>query len=256
VNWNNKAARGFEAADDAWHYGLSHRVDLLDRNLDKRTKHSLTSLVGAMNAAATQDLRAIDLVPTLTAALRGAKAPTPRAAQMLSLLRSWRDRGGSRLDRDGDGRIDSPGAAIIDAAWPKIGDAVMGPILGPQLDELASLEPRYDQPPGTQAGGWQSYVLKDLRDQFGPAPAAPFRVRYCGAGNADACRTALWAAIDAAGAELSAAQGTTDPAAWRADATKERITFVPGVLKTTLRYTNRPTGIQQVISFKRHRAAP
>jgi len=256
VNWNNKAARGFEAADNVWHYGLSHRVDLLNRNLDKRTKHSLTSLVGAMNAAATQDLRAVDLVPTLSAALRGAKAPNPRAAEMLRLLRTWRDRGSSRLDRNDDGRIDSAGAAIMDAAWPKIADAVMGPILGPQLDQLAALEPRYDQPPGGQAGGWHSYVLKDLRAQFGPKPAAPFRVRYCGAGNADACRTALWAAIDAAGAELSAQQGRTDPSAWRADATKERITFVPGLLKTTLRYTNRPTGIQQVISFKGHRATP
>ena len=112
---------------------------------------------------------------------------------------------------------------------------------------------RYDQPPGGQAGGWHSYVLKDLRDQFGPRPAAPFRVRYCGAGNAADCRTALWAAIDAAGTELAAAQGP-NPAAWRADATKERIAFIPGLLKTTLRYTNRPSGIQQVISFKGHRA--
>jgi acyl-homoserine lactone acylase PvdQ len=255
VNWNNKAARGFEAADDAWNYGVSHRVDLLARNLAaKRGKHSLTSVVGAMNAAATQDLRAIDVVPALAAGLRGARAPSPRAAQMLSLLRAWRAKGGSRLDRDLDGRIDDPGAAIIDAAWPRIADAVMAPVLGQQLDELASLEPRYDQPPGDQAGGWHSYVVKDLRDQVGPRPASPFRVRYCGAGNVANCRTSLWAAIDAAGNDLAAAQGA-NPATWRADATKERITFVPGLLRTTLRYTNRPTGIQQVISFRGHRAA-
>jgi hypothetical protein len=34
---------------------------------------------------------------------------------------------------------------------------------------------------------------------------------------------------------------------------RERIPFVPGLLPTTLRYTNRPSGIQQVISFDRHR---
>jgi acyl-homoserine lactone acylase PvdQ len=256
VNWNNKAARGFEAADNAWNYGVSHRVDLLLRNLAAKSgKQSLTSMVGAMNAAATQDVRAIDVVPALAAALRGAAAPNPRAAQMLALLRSWRTNGGSRLDRDGDGRIDAAGAAIMDAAWPRIADAVLAPVLGPQLDELASLEPRYDQPPGGQAGGWHSYVVKDLRDQVGPRPASPFRVRYCGAGNVADCRTSLWAAIDAAGNELAAAQGA-NPSAWRADATKERITFIPGLLKTTLRYTNRPTGIQQVISFKGHRAAP
>jgi hypothetical protein len=173
---------------------------------------------------------------------------------MLSLLRAWRNDGGSRLDRDGDGKIDDPGAAIIDAAWPRIADAVMGTILGPQLDELATLVPRFQQPPGGQASGWHSYVLKDLRDIFGPRPAAPFHVRYCAAGKAADCRTALWAAIDAAGNDLATAQGP-NPAAWRADATKERISFVPGLLKTTLRYTNRSSGIQQVISFRGHRAS-
>ncbi|MGH2845732.1 MAG: hypothetical protein ACRDL0_06880, partial [Thermoleophilaceae bacterium] len=62
----------------------------------------------------------------------------------------------------------------------------------------------------------------------------------------------LWAAIEAAGAELAAAQGP-DPSAWRADAGRERITFLPGVLPYTMRYTNRPTGIQQVIEFRGHR---
>ena len=48
-------------------------------------------------------------------------------------------------------------------------------------------------------------------------------------------------------------QGSEDAAAWRSDATGERIKFVPGLLPYTMRYTNRPTGIQQVISFRGHR---
>ena len=48
-------------------------------------------------------------------------------------------------------------------------------------------------------------------------------------------------------------QGTSNPDAWRADATAERIEFAPGLLPTTMRYTNRPSGIQQVISFNGHR---
>src|SRR3954454_14169962 len=79
VNWNNKVARGFEAADNRWSYGSSPRVDLLLRKLRGRSKQSLTSLVGAMNSAATQDVRTVDVVPALTAALRGAPAPSPRA---------------------------------------------------------------------------------------------------------------------------------------------------------------------------------
>jgi hypothetical protein len=42
-----------------------------------------------------------------------------------------------------------------------------------------------------------------------------------------------------------------DPAAWRAPA--RRLTFAPGVLQTTIRYTNRPSGIQQALSFSGHR---
>jgi hypothetical protein len=37
------------------------------------------------------------------------------------------------------------------------------------------------------------------------------------------------------------------------DANAERIKFAPGLLQTTIRYTNRPSGIQQVISFNGHR---
>ena len=62
----------------------------------------------------------------------------------------------------------------------------------------------------------------------------------------------LWAALNSAGAQLARTQGS-NPAAWRSDATRERISFVPGLLPLTMRYTNRPSGIQQVISFNGHR---
>jgi hypothetical protein len=81
----------------------------------------------------------------------------------------------------------------------------------------------------------------------------PFANNYCGAGNLRRCQKSVWAAIAGAGRHLTRAQKTTDPAAGRASATAERITFVPGLLRLTMRYTNRPTGIQQVISFNGHR---
>ena len=52
---------------------------------------------------------------------------------------------------------------------------------------------------------------------------------------------------------LARAQGTPDATKWSANATNERIKFAPGVLPTSIRYTNRPSGIQQVISFSGHR---
>jgi hypothetical protein len=78
----------------------------------------------------------------------------------------------------------------------------------------------------------------------------PFGTRFCGAGDLAACRASLWAALEAAGEGLAAAQGA-DPARWRADATGERIRF-SGFLPETMRWSNRPT-FQQVMSFARHR---
>jgi hypothetical protein len=63
----------------------------------------------------------------------------------------------------------------------------------------------------------------------------------------------VWAAIAAAGRTLARQQHDANPSAWRASATAERIKFVPGLLPYTMAYTNRPSGIQQVISFNRHR---
>ena len=207
-----------------------------------------------MNAGATQDVRTIAFLPVLSRVLRGGRAPSARAQQMLGLLESWRRNGGSRLDRDLDGKIDAPGAAIIDAAWPKLADAAMVPVLGTELAEqlATTLQSRFDQPPAGQFNGWHIYMHKDLRTLLGAKVRGKFANRYCGRGSLRRCRAALWAALDAAGAELAAAQGA-DPAAWRKDANPERIKFVPGVFTKTMRYSNRPSGIQQVISFNGHR---
>jgi acyl-homoserine lactone acylase PvdQ len=257
TNWNNISAHGFGAADDNWGgNGSAARVDLLDYNLNRlkqNGKWSLASVTAAMNAAATQDVRAIDTVPLLSALLRNSAAPSPRTAEMLTRLVAWRNHGGSRLDKNLDGKIDDPGAAIMDAAWPRIANAVMGPVLGPQLNELDSLFSRFDQPPGGQYDGWYQYFDRDIRRLLGQPVAQPLANRYCGRGDLAQCRTAVWAAIQKAGQQLAAAQGTPNPGAWRADATAERIGFAPGLLKTTMRYTNRPSGIQQVISFSGHR---
>jgi acyl-homoserine lactone acylase PvdQ len=253
-NWNNKPARGFPAADDNWGYGSLNRVNLLNANTAKVKRHTLATLTGAMNASATQDVRAMEFVPVLARLLKGGTPPSARASQMLAILEDWRAKGGSRLDRDLDGKIDHPGAAILDTAWNRLADAAMTPVLGkPLADQLAStLFSRFDAPPSGQFDGWYQYMDKDLRSLMGEKVKGPFANRYCGAGDIAVCRAALWAALEAAGVDLEAAQGP-DPNAWRADANAERIKFLPGLLPFTMRYTNRPTGIQQVIEFKGHR---
>ena len=257
VNWNNIVAHGFGAADNNWGgNGSAARVDLLNRNLDrlrKNGKWSLATVTSAMNASATQDVRAIDTVPLLTKLLKGSTAPNPQAQQMLDLLVAWRQHGGSRLDSNLDGKIDDPGAAIMDGAWPLIANAFMKPLIGPQLDELNSLFSRFDQPPGGQYSGWYQYFQRDIGRLVGERVPQPFANRYCGHGSKSACQTAIWNAIAQAGSELTTTYGSPDPSTWRADATAERIHFVPNLVPWTMRYTNRPTGIQQVISFNGHR---
>ena len=254
VNWNNKPAHGFAAADDHWSYGSLQRVQLLSDALAGIGKYSPASVVAAMNTAATQDFRVLKVLPSIADVLAGTTAPSARDQQMLDLLESWRSSGGSRLDLDLDGKIDDPGAAIMDAVWPRIARAVLSPVVGSALPDLEALQP-LDDPANDQGSaydnGWYGYVEKDLRSLMGRSVRGEFTRKYCGAGDLVTCQGSLWAAIDAAGDELQAAQGA-DPTAWRADATGERIRFSGGLLADTMRWTNRPT-FQQVISFARHR---
>ena len=258
TNWNESVASKFGAADDEWgRNGTVGRVDMLDKNLARLKgaddKWSLAEVTSAMNAGATQDVRAIDTVPLMRKLLAGTQAPSARARKMLDVLIDWKQAGGSRLDVDLDGEIDDPGAAVIDGSWTEIANAFMEPQIGPQLDELSSLFSRFNQPPGGQYSGWYQYFDRDVKVLLGQKVRKPFKNEYCGLGDLERCQDDIWAAIDRAGAEISAEQGTNDPSEWRSDATDERISFAPGILPTTMRYSNRPSGIQQVISFDGHR---
>jgi acyl-homoserine lactone acylase PvdQ len=257
LGWNNRPALDYSAPDDQWSWGSIQRVQLLQAAISRYRVQSPASVVGAMNEAATQDARMVLVWPAVKVALTlgGESAPNARDAQMVAILDAWLSRGASRLDGDLNGEIDDPGAAVMDAAWPKIADAVLSGRIGPLTDRLAELIPRDDNANNQGSAydsGWYGYVKDDLDWIFGVhIPEATPPPLYCGAGNPAACRSALWAAIGAAGDELAAAQGS-DPSAWHADATTERIQFQPGLLGKTMRWTNRPT-FQQVISFNGHR---
>ena len=249
VNWNNKPSAGFAAADDNWSYGPVHRVVMLKAGVGAKQTHTPASVVGAMNAAATLDLRST-LVPELAEAMGHGTAPSPRDAQLLQLLRSW---DGSRLDGNLDGKVDAPGAAIMDAWWSKLAVAVLQPVLGPLTSDLAKLQGISGDanPTGNAYGsGWYSYVDKTVRMALGKPVKGPYTALTCAKGDLPSCAAALWDSLDQAGTELAAAQGA-DPSGWRSDATKERIHF-SGFISDTMRWANRPT-FQQVIVFGSHR---
>ena len=256
LNWNNKPAKNWQAADDQWGYGSVHRNNLLERTTEASHTHTLASLVGAMNNAATQDLRSVVSMRGVLGVLDTGPAPSPRVAHMVELLKDWRANGSHRLDLDNNFTIDHPAAAILDKAWPLLGDAVLGPVLGPQLNDLVSLTSRSNQPNGqgsSFAAGWYGYVDKDLRTLLGlPTVGSKFRTHFCGHGVLADCRESLYSALELAGFLLEDDFADPDPDHWRADASAERIQFFPGFLGQTMRWTNRPT-FQQAISYSSHR---
>jgi acyl-homoserine lactone acylase PvdQ len=251
LNWNNRPAPRFGAADDNWSYGSVHRNELFEpiRNVSRAQPHNV---VAVMNAAATKDLRSAELTPVVAEVLATSAAPSPRAQRMLDLLKEWNAQGSSRLDADLNGTVDHPGAAIWDAWWPRLADTVMEPVLGELTPRLAAFRGRGGSAGGSSfGGGWYSYVDKDLRTLLGKTVKGKYANRYCGKGDFNACAASIWASLDAAGAELEAANGA-DPGAWRADANRERIKFLPGLIPDTMRWANRPT-FQQVNVFDGHR---
>jgi acyl-homoserine lactone acylase PvdQ len=253
LDWNARPAAGWGASDDNWSYGAVQRKQLLAAAVGSG-KRDLVQLVAAMNKAATQDLRVIQVWPWISELLDTGPPPSVRAQTAADLVDAWRAAGGSRLDRDLDGKVDAPGAAILDAAWPLLAKAVMRPVLGDLVDRLVALQ-RVSDDPGPQGSayfdGWYGYVDKDLRTLLGRSVSNPYSTRYCGKGDADVCRDSLWNALTQAAASLQAKQGS-DPTAWAASAAAERINFTTGLIPDTMRWTNRPT-FQQVMSFKGHR---
>ena len=257
VNWNNTVAHRFGAADDQWgRNGSVARVDLLNRQLkknrDKNGKWNLPAVTSAMNSGATQDVRAVVTVPLLRQLLNGSQPPTAQAGQMLAQMADWNEKAGSRLDRNDDGLIDHPGAASMDGSWTNVANAFMEPQLGPQLNELNSIFSRFDKPPGGQYNGWYQYFARDIKKLLGKDQPKPFKNDYCGGGDLGACQTAVWDAIAESGDALTIQHGTADPSQWHSSATAEEIEFGP-VSLINMAYTNRPSGIQQVIAFNGHR---
>jgi acyl-homoserine lactone acylase PvdQ len=244
LNWNNKPAPEWGAASDNYSFGAVQRVQMYT-GFTRKMKEA--QVVGIMNRAATQDLRALKVWPVVQQVLAAAPAPSKLAEEAANLVTQWVGRQhASRLGRP-------PGAAVLDAAWRPLEEAVIEPVLGPALTgELASISGP-DNPPSSQGsafdGGWYGYVYKDLRAELGQLVEGPFSRHYCGNGSLEACATSLWAVIQGAAAHLAATQGSS-PSRWRAALV--RIKFPPDpLMKATMRWTNRST-FQQVIEFTGH----
>ncbi|MSX02775.1 MAG: hypothetical protein F2813_06400 [Actinobacteria bacterium] len=267
LNWNNKPAPMWGAADGTWGEGSVQRVEMFT---GFPAKSKLENVVGVMNGAATRDIRGSINWPVIKRVLALGTAPTPLATEAANAIQAWSAAGSVRIDANLDGKVDAPGAAVMDKAWSKIARAVISGKLTTELTDELRNQMGYSNNPGSGGSsfgsGWYSYVDKDLRTLLGDTVKSPWTDRFCGNGNSATCASDLWAAIDEAAQELSNDQGGV-VANWHADGNAERIKFGPlappelrpantlptGVgAKFTMRWTNRPT-FQQAIEFNSHR---
>jgi acyl-homoserine lactone acylase PvdQ len=245
LSWNNKPAPEWGAASDQYSYGPVQRVQMFNGFTTGMTEASDASI---MNRAATQDLRALQVWPLIKQVLATGPAPSKLAEEAAGLVSTWVEHGASRV---GLNRPKDPGAAVIDAVWTPMAEAVLGPVLGELLPEFKSINGTDNPPSSTGSsfdGGWYGYVNKDLRSLLGQPVTAPYSRSYCGNGSLEACRNSLWAVVQEQAEKLAATQ--PELSKWRA--AKVRITFPPGILpEFTMRWTNRST-FQQVIEFTGH----
>jgi acyl-homoserine lactone acylase PvdQ len=230
LNWNNQSAPGFMHGDNN-QYGSVQRVENFDQWPDEV---DLAGVVGVMNRAATEDVRS-SVWPVISDVLLGGDAPSDLAKQAVALLDEWVADDAPRLDADDDGFADSPGPLLLDEIFDAVVEAVREPVLGPVVAAGVDLRGIDDA----------SFVDKDLRTVLGDPVEGEFNVAYCGAGDLDACRDSLWAAVDDEVAALAAERGA-DISTWLPPG--QRLTFAPGLIDNDFRATNRPT-FQQVIEF-------
>ena len=262
VSWNNKQAPGWAAADDQYSYGPLQRQQLIaDRvraGISGESKMSLAQLVQAMEEPATEDLRAVKLLPTILRAVGNPRSARLRDA--ISLLERWRLAGGHRRDLDTNGHYENTRAVtLMDAWWPKLVRAQFAPTLGNQLygrvQGLLSLgdHTRADPTAPDFFDGWWGYVSKDLRGLFGPAPLGGWSKTYCGGGDRGKCRTALrqslLEALDVNAADLyGKGDCADDPEPSCFDQNRSVITSAIAVPPAP--FQNRPT-FQQTVSVER-----
>jgi acyl-homoserine lactone acylase PvdQ len=230
ISWNGKQAPGWAAADDQYAYGPRQRMELIRNHvrnaLRRGRKMPINELVSAMDEAATEDIRSVQLWPTLRQAL--GKPTDPQLRDAIALLDRWYAAGGHRRDLDKNGKNENDDAiTLMDAWWPKLLDAEFKPTLGD--DAFKSVEKML--PTGSVVGtqpsppdyfsGWWGYVSKDLRDALSKPVRVCRRVRgrtrcttravrgaprvkgrwsrvYCGNGSLKRCRAALQASLKAA----------------------------------------------------------
>ncbi|HZU60675.1 MAG TPA: penicillin acylase family protein [Solirubrobacteraceae bacterium] len=265
ASWNNKQAPGWAAADDQWGYGPIFRQQLIANRIRADIAHghriNIAQLVQSMEEPATEDLRAVLLLPII---FRAVGHPHSRAlAHALLELRRWRAAGGHRRRRSAGAKHDlfTPAIELMDAWWPRLLAAEFRPMLGTR--SFQAIQKIIGFGATDFAEGWFGYVSKDLRRVFGMGhERGPYSQAYCGnlphhhfsaSRLRQRCRAALISSLAAAlkvkPGQLYGQVCPKDPEPACAD--ENRWTEVSAITIPPFPYQNRPT-FQQVVELTRH----
>ncbi len=148
-------------------------------------------------------------VAVIQKVLEKTPAPSALATEADKLMTRWIKTGASRCTARNSPK--AAAAAVIDAVFTPIAEAVMSPVLGELLPELRSIEGTdngRNSSGSSFGGGWYGYVYKDLRTVLGETVAEPYSRGYCGNGNLEACSKSLWAAMQTALEGVATEQGS------------------------------------------------
>lgn len=258
VSWNSKPAPGWSSADNAWGVGAIQRVDLLNDRVTGLTDATPASVTFAHQDAATGDPRGDKVVPAMLAVLDGSPAPGAQLEEVRRLLAQYAASGAHRRDRNNDWFYDDPMTGFVDELYEHIVHAVFDDSLGTDYMDGSVRQPGpIDNAPGSAGSAfnsptWYSITARELERTVGAAPAAPGVPPMCGNGSLDACRAALWKAVEATYWKLRPQQWLwvqNNVSRWSKWSIGDRIRFLPYITNfNTMRWTNRPT-FEQVISF-------
>ena len=196
--------------------------------------------------------------PFVNRVLAGGPAPDERSQQAVNLVNAWVANGASRLDRDLDGKVDDPGAAVLDQSWDQLSEAVLRPVLGDLAAPgglLGRLVSR-DDSPRTQERKRLRHGLVRLRREGPPQPARGPRARRLQPPLLRQRRPGRLPRLAVGGdPELGRCPGGEpghgpERLASRRHGGADRVQA--GLIPESMRWTNRPT-FQQLMEFDGHR---
>jgi acyl-homoserine lactone acylase PvdQ len=249
ISWNNKQAPDFRANDGQYSYSSTYRSEFLEAPMRaalagprQLTRADVTNIT--MDGG-TADLNGHEIYP-LVLRILGEAVPDGDAtlARMRDELATWVAAGGHRRDLDRDGEYDHAIAvAIGDAVLRPMLDAVFGEVIGDaDLPQVVEDSPRLGLGSAFN-GGQANFLHKDFMQVLGD-PIVEARSRtYCGGGDAEACRSALWDALSEAAEVLADEYGSDDVDDWVYDSERDEIIQSAGGVTAAppMQWQNRPT---------------